>query len=309
MNVAEWQRRLEETFRSGDVIGARLLPIIEMEKACGERLVSTFHGHNVLADSFSDFYIDTLQICSDALPQRWISSLHSYYPYTVLSCVVNFRSVRAAANLFASGYPLDGYRLLRDLKDRAVFLAAIASRATSWSALLGTERVSPSGPLTEQEFRAARKRRLAEERRVRALMLGAKSGLPPEQVAELRLWENLFHYEVHGALLTTVTEGKDWLEGRAPLSIGPVFNETAAAMYMNRTDEIGWMLVRTLPFLQLKPRAFGEDWAQKWAVLDESFRWSVLSLDKLGKPIARAMVALLDAKFSFSADTAYAERA
>jgi len=310
MNVEEWEARLTETFSGpGGVIGARLLKIIEMEKAYGGRLVRTFHGHNVLADSFADFYIETLQKCNQGVHRDELPREYPDYPLTVLDYVVNFRSLRAAANLFTCGYPLDGYCLLRDLKDRAVFLAALAASATSWPALLGAEQFCTSDRLTEQEFQAARKRRVKEERRVRTVMLGARSGLPLDHLAELRRWENLFHYQVHGSSLTIAFEGIGWLRGQEGLSIGPAFNETAAATYMNRTGEVGWMLLRTLPFLQPKPRAFGEDWARKWAVLDESFRVCVLSLDKLGKPIARAIVAFVDARFAFSPDTAYGERA
>jgi len=42
-------------------------------------------------------------------------------------------------------------------------------------------------------------------------------------------------------------------------------------------------------------------------VLDDSFRYDVESLGEMGKPIAYAIIALLDAKFSFSPDSSYDE--
>jgi len=308
MEVSEWQARLEHTFGSGGIVGARLLSIIETERQCGRHLLATFHGHRVLADSFGDFYVETLEKSSQVGRTKGIPSDWRNYPYAVLCYVVNFRTLRAASTLFATGYPLGGYRLLRDLKDQAVFLAALAADRTSWSALLGTKGLRLTGEVSNKDFYVARKARKAEERRLRIATFGAESGLPPDQVAELRLWENLFHFEVHGSALTMASEGRGWLRGEQPLSIGPVFEEMAAATYMDRAGEIGWMLLRTLPFLQPSPRAFGEDWAHRWAVLDESFRFYVLSLDKLGKLIARAIVALVDAKFALSPDASYAER-
>lgn len=308
MDVAEWQTRLEETFLWRGIVGGRIVDIAAVEKECGLLAVQTFHGHNVLADSFMDFYVETLQIAGELALRDAGRDAYPYYRYTLLHYVAMFRRLRAAAILFTYGYPLDGYALLRDLKDRALFLAAVIAGATTFPALLGLKGAARgAASLPEEQYEDARKRRRAEQQRVHDLMLGGKSGLAPGELAELRSWEKLFHEEVHGSHLTMACEGRDWLAGRARLSIGPTFEEISFATYMNRVGEVGWMLLRTLPFLQLRARAFGENWAHKWRVLDESFRFYVEALEALGKPIAGAVVAFLEAKFPFSPDTAYTE--
>ena len=70
-------------------------------------------------------------------------------------------------------------------------------------------------------------------------------------------------------------------------------------MYLNRAVEVGWMLLCVLPFLQVEPRAFGEQWASKWLLLDNGFRLQVKGLAELDKPIGEVFPRLIAAKFNF----------
>ena len=93
-----------------------------------------------------------------------------------------FRRVRACENLLLNGYPLDGYALLRDLKDRAIFLAAIAHNLTTWNALLGFGQGVPvptsrETRLTDAEQQLMKKNAEREEHRLLDLMIRKKSGL------------------------------------------------------------------------------------------------------------------------------------
>jgi len=78
-------------------------------------------------------------------------------------------------------------------------------------------------------------------------------------------------------------------------------------MYMCREGEVAWMLTRLLPLLQTSARAFGEEWAHRWDVLDESFRYYSEDLGKIGKPIGYAIIELVDRKFPFKPDTCSAD--
>ena len=80
------------------------------------------------------------------------------------------------------------------------------------------------------------------------------------------------------------------------------------SMFLNRSLEVAWMVLRIFPFLQLRPRAFGEGWAAKWELLDEPCRLQSESLGDLGKPIGYAFIRFMDAKFPFSPDTAFEDR-
>jgi len=193
--------------------------------------------------------------------------------------------------------------LLRDVKDRAIFLGALAHGKTSFSKLLGEPK---SQITTEKEYPRIVIERKKEERRILDETIRGKSGLPPDAQKALKTWEKLFHEEVHGSRLTFL-EGDDWLRGKKPLPIGPAPNQMSIAMYMNRASEIGWLTVRTFPFLQLKPHAFGKEWTEKWKVLDDSFRIMVESLGKLGKEIGNAFKIFVDIKFSFPEDLHYHE--
>lgn len=310
MDVAEWLTRLENTFGENGIIGRRLLPVMQQERQYGEKIDATFTGHSVLAQCFFDFYIETLEVAAEWRAANEIPRGFSEYSYAYLIYLTNFRSLRAVDILFVRGYPLDGYALLRDVKDRAIFLAAAISGESSFSALRGTKRMTEAGcAIRKEDFEAIRRAREAEERRVLKAMIRENSGLDESVREHLRRWERMFHREVHGSQLT-MSQELPWLRGTEPLSIGPVFREKPAGLYMSTSEQVQWMLLRTLPFLQLERRAFGETWAAKWAVLDDSFHVSLESPTESGRPhpVASAIKAMLDEKFPFSPDTTYVER-
>lgn len=296
MNVAEWQKRIEDNFTVNGVIGGRLLEVLDLEKACGDYFARTFHGQSVLIDSFQSFYIESIE---DALQwvavHGWPTRCENYAPILVYY-VTMFRRFRACENLLLKGYPLDGYALLRDLKDRAVLLAGVAKNMTTLPSLLG---YASAGVLTDDARRKAKKDRKAEERRVVSKFIRKESGLPEEIIKDLEKWEQLFHEEVHGSKLSFATELGDWIRGTAGLSIGPRPKEEPMAMYMNRAVEVAWLLVRLLPYVQLKENAFGAEWHRRHSILDESCRHAQLGLSRLGKRIGDAFIRFVEVKFSF----------
>jgi hypothetical protein len=89
--------------------------------------------------------------------------------------------------------------------------------------------------------------------------------------------------------------------------VGPTFHEQAFAMYMNRASEVGWLILRLLPYLQIQENGFGIDWHRKCAVLDDSFRYMVHGLSNLGKKIGDAFITLVDERFSFGRSLSYFE--
>jgi len=309
MDVSEWQKRLVDTFSTDEIVGKRLMAIIEMEKAYGLHVVNGYHGYRVLTDSFFDFYMETLQAANDWISMNGFPSDVPSYSSVFLFYVMSFRRLRAAENLFLCGYPMDGYALLRDMKDRAICMGAIMNRLGSFSSLyLGERHIDDQEKtLTRDEYIAVSKHRAKKERAVRKQMIGEDSGLTAEQIYELKQWDKLFHEEVHGSRFSYFMEGGPWLKGEKPLSLGPLPEEKTIGMYMNRNNEICWMNLRTLPFLQLEPRAFGKEWARKWYVLDDSFRITVEGLGHMDKKIAWAIIALVDQKFRFSPEEMYFE--
>jgi hypothetical protein len=303
MDVSEWQRRLEENFSVDGIVGGQLLKIGEMERAYGVRYAKTFYGQTVLMDAFQGFYIESINAASEWISNNGWSKDCPNYPAVLWFYVVNFRSFRACENLLTHGYPLDGYGLMRDLKDRAILLAAIAHNITSFPKILGVPNGEVISKLEWPKIKDARK---SEERRVLNRMIRKDSGLPSDVAKELLFWESFFHEEVHGSKLS-YTEGFDWMLGKEPLSIGPVPKTRSMSMYMNRAVEMAWLFTRLLPFLQPVERAFGPRWREKLNILDDSLRFAVQGLSEVGKKIADAFIVFIDAKFSFSDDFHYFE--
>lgn len=305
MDVTEWQNRLEDNFTVGGVIGGNLLEILVLERAYGEYFAATFHGQSVLIDSFQSFYIETLHNALQWVADHgWPEACENYTP-TLMQYVTIFRRFRACENLLLKGYPLDGYALLRDLKDRAILLAGIATHITTHASLHGYGGTKT--PFTYQDWRKARKAAKVEEQRVLGKIIRTQSGLLLDIIKELEIWEQLFHQEVHGSMLSFAIEMKDWVSGTAPRSIGPTPKEAPMTMYMNRATEIAWLLLRLFPYLQAKEAAFDAEWHRRYRILDESFRYAQQDLSRLGKSIGDAFIKLVDEKFSFKQPFYYTE--
>ncbi|HUT69758.1 MAG TPA: hypothetical protein VMW89_03700 [Desulfatiglandales bacterium] len=296
MDVAEWQKRLEDNFTFNGVVGGNLFAIFDQERACGEYFANTFHGQCVLIDSFQGFYVETMRNARDWISANGWPKECEYYPPILVHYVIAFRSFRACENLLLKGYPLDGYALLRDLKDRCISLAGIAQNKTTFPALFGHKGIKCP---TVEDWPQIKKQRKNEEHRVLNLMIRKNSGLPDDIIVELGSWEQLFHVEVHGSTFSFTKELLDWVQGKAALSLGPTPKKDSMAMYMNRACEVAWLLVRLLPYLEPEKSAFGGKWLDKQHILDESFRYMQQSLSKSGKKIGDAFIRFVEEKFSF----------
>src|SRR5579864_2137946 len=267
MTTDEWQKRLEETFTVNGLVGGHLVEVHRREASLGDYLVRTFHGQNVLIDSFQSFFIETLNLLLDQVGENgWPDFKH--YSLTVAYFNTLFRRYRAGEILYYSGYPLDGYVLFRDIKDRALLLCGVLHNMTSIPAIMG---LIPPTPNTADGRKEATRARKTEENRITRLISGKDSGLPSDVIAELKNWDDLFHVEVHGAGFSLAHE-LDLLSKGLANRAGPTYYQSAFTMYINRSSELGWLILRLLPYLQMKDSAFGDEWDRKHAVLDDSFR-------------------------------------
>ncbi len=308
IDVEAWQRRLKRTFNEAGIVGPRLADVISMEAAYGDYVREHMTGYGTLADSFESFFYDTLVKALNQYVDKNATKDAPYQPMYFLGQLTVFRSIRAAENLLYLGYPLDGMSLLRDIKDRAVFFAAWISGLTTYYALNALDLLPKEDDLSVEASRTWRGARGKEENRILQLMLRMASGFEESIKRGLQKWEDFFNFEVHGSHFTMAAEFGGWMRGTEPLSIAPVPKDRSAAGYMNRAAEVFWMVHRTLPFLQLSQGAFGQSWAEKWFVLDDSFRLYQRSFEELGKPIATAVRVFIERKFPFTPATIYIER-
>ena len=303
MTIDEWHNRLADTFTVDGLVGGHLIEVHDRERDIGNHLVRTFRGQNVLIDSFQSFYIETLNLATDLVGQHGWPVRSNSYALAFAQFLSLFRRYRACEILFYSGYPLDGYSLFRDVKDRAFMLAGVAHNMTTLTKVLGDVPVMED--MAAWRKRTARKRKDLEHR-ISKEMYGETSGFSPDIVSILRHWDSLFHEEVHGGRLSLIHEMEFLAKGMLN-RVGPSFHEQAFTVYMNRSAELGWLILRLLPYLQVTERAFGEDWYRKYEILDESFLFMVQGLTSIGKKIGEAFIALVEKKFTFSQPFYYSE--
>jgi hypothetical protein len=304
MNVAEWQRRLENNFTVKGIVGGHLRVVHDNERLCEDYFVQHYHGQSVLIDSFQSFYIETINIARKYIEANGWPKGKQHYAISLLYFVVAFRRFRAAENLLLMGYPLDGYSLLRDLKDRAIILGAIARNISTFPLVFGYSGVNILSEDVRKQWKINREK---EERRILNIMIRKQSGIPEDILKDLNKWEHLFHEEVHGSRLSLFSEMGDLVEGRSKLNVGPIPKDDHMAMYMNRVCETAWLFTRLFPFLQVSPNAFGMEWHRKLDILDDSFRIMQIGLDKIGKRIGAAFIYFVENKFSFNKPFFYAE--
>jgi hypothetical protein len=306
----EWQQKLEDNFSYRGVVGGKLLPLVmEQERLCGAQFIRTFHGHRIHTDSFLDFFAQTLDSTAALRYQIGWPQDTPYYVPCLLGFVTQFRGMRAAEILSVNGYPLDGYALQRNLKDQAIFIGSVVTAISSFPALYGLKRTAGAKqPWSEEDHERVFRDRLDEEARVLDHTIGRRSGLAEEHINALGRWNRLFNVQVHGARLASMREADALVMNKKSFSVGPRIDNGGSAMYMNRSNEVAWMMLRTLPFLQLEDAPFDKSWQEKWTVLDESLRSTVEGLGDLGKKIAPAFIAMIDSKFGASPASRYVER-
>ena len=297
MDVKAWQDRLKQTFNLDQ--RDELNGLFERELFIESTTNETFAGYADLMDSFLKFFIETIHLAFSKIEESgWPKELKEY-PNILVYFVVSFRNFRVCEILCAYGYPFDGYALLRNLKDRTIFIAAIVHEMTSLRAVLGLSTIEEQSSGSEEKWRDIHNRRKTEQIRILNEMIRNRSGLPEEDISELNVWEQFFHEEVHGSLLSFGSDIRSWIEtGRRP-DIYPSFDTTGIAMYINRVCEIAWLFTRLFPFLQITENSFGSEWFEKYKVLDESFRHTEEQLFSIGKVIGRVFINFVEEKFSF----------
>jgi len=307
--VREWQRRLAETFSSNGIVGGRLLwSVIDQEDRAGAQFVEKFKGYRVLIDSFFEFFGESLEHAVKEFGAQEHAS-DKNFSTCLLEFQTIFRAFRAAESLATRGYPLDAYALLRNVAEKAICIGAVADGITSFPKLAGTEGMPRDQKWSPEDVKRIRKARKKEERRIQSSMYGANSCLSAETIHELRHWDDMFDRQVHGSTFSMFGEIGRWMfEAGKPFSLGPVHDDDGSAMYFCRATEIAWFVIRTVPYLQKSSGSFGQVWADRWLVMDESIRFSIDALGLMGKKIAASISELVEKKLRLTPESYYIER-
>jgi hypothetical protein len=304
MTIAEWQKQITGTFTVDGLIGGNLFKVSDAEDNAGNYLIKTFRGQNILFDSFQSFFIETLTIVQQQIVANGWPKDRLNYPVAVASFSNLFRRCRACEVLYGKGYPLDAYALMRDIKDRAFMLAGVAHNMIAFSGIIGAPRAVLSDP--HEYKKQTTKNRKDTEHKITNGLMGKTSGLSADVQEDLKQWDDFFHFEMHGGSVSLTQELLEISKGRIP-QIGPSVVKDAYIMYINRSSELGWMIMRLLPFLQPSEDAFGEDWKHKRQVLDDSFRYMLEGFSNLGKRLGLSFITMVDTKFLFKQPSFYFE--
>lgn len=258
--IAEWQSRIEATFRGpGGIVGERSLALSYYEKQHPLQMLPHLWGFTALMDASQDFLIETLELASmlPPAPDLWNYSAR----------VATFRRLRVALNVFWQGYYHDASALLRSVIDNALLFAALET------GLIAHDDFFPpdAGQLTHDELRKQlEKRRRDADRTLRERLWGIQSGLPTDTQASLREYISLKHLDVHNCETSTVHLFTDAIRDKQWPSVFPVHDENTHSYFANSCICVGWMLIRVFP-LGIKAKPYPDAWHAKWKVLDESF--------------------------------------
>jgi len=302
IDVETWQRRLEDNFSQGGVTGGQLLPLIDAENQYGIDSLA-FAGHRHLADAFYGFFLDSLELAEKQCPGVAPNHRVANWKYLCIEYVSVFKTFRAADNLLIHGYPLNGFSLFRDLKGKIITIGGLIAGHTTYDSFVGFTSANNQSKKTNAK-KISKKRQKATSS-VMKRMFGDMSPLSKKHKKELEEWAELFHAELHNSSLTTALDGPNWMLGKERLPVFPQSHKLAISMYMNRFSEVAWLATRILPYLQLTPNAFGEEWANKWGILDDSFQINVIELENLGKEIGAAFKAFMETCFDFDTTDTY----
>jgi hypothetical protein len=218
-----------------------------------------------------------------------------------------FRTVRATEVICVNGYPLQGYALQRSIKDQVFVLSAVANSMMGFEELFGLSEGGADGARDETNRKMVAPSRMKVERKIRSLIIGEQSGLSKNTQTELLFWDQMFNTETHRGLFTLFKSLECALEGKLD-AVGPSPpNETNDAMFLNRSNELNWMILRLMPFMRRKELEWSDEWRRKWRLLEESFRMMNQGFTDLGKTIPLAHLEMIETKFNFGLDHYYLE--
>jgi hypothetical protein len=308
MDAPEWQNRLQEAFGDDALVGSTLVPIVLAEERYGMAVAAVLPGFSTLSNSFQSFYVETLRALKpSAAPKgaKW------YWPLAFMHISI-FRVFRSAEALLLEGYPLIGYSLLREVKDRAFVFSAVARHLVSLRQACGWEaELGPSASYGQAEYEQTVLARKKIEGKILKETIGTTSGFDKQAQADLKSWNQLFHAEVHGSHLSFAVDLKTWLKNPGPLPVAnELFHQTSVAMLVNRFEEAAWFILRTLAVLQTQVGSFGPEWSRKWHVLDDALRATVAERPGKAREFADRIFQLVEQKFPFVPEnTAYSEPA
>jgi hypothetical protein len=164
MKPAEFVTRLKAIQFEND------LRLLESAENSFRTSMAAYKGYDALATAFTRFFLDTISVYNrDIVPAvtEAVSAEHNQLIEKLVRAFVTLRAARITAH---SGYPLQGFTLLRNIYDDCVLASAAMQGLTNFVELAGVK------PGEDFDPARCRKNRSAVERAVRAKMEDNDSG-------------------------------------------------------------------------------------------------------------------------------------
>jgi hypothetical protein len=293
--IAKWQQRLEETFIGPrGIVGERILRFDEIEQEIFNLMIKKFKGHNVLMDSFLDFYIETLENVAARKKTNW-PTIKMFFTAVHIATLWRLKS---SYSLFWHGYFAEAISLLRAVFENALDMAALKLNIITLEERLSKLTSKDAESLSDKEqAELVRKYNFQNDRKVKRYLIGKESGLNSDAQEDFESFLRLHHNAVHKSTLNIFWTFGPWVRGERSLSLYPTYNEKPLSMCMNFSLFNGWLVLRTLPLLQIEANEFSITWQKKYIILDESFAEAISSFPKR---LGRSVEELVDKKFNFN---------
>ena len=208
--------------------------------------------------------------------------------------------------LASHGYVLRAYAIQRSIKDQIWILCAAANKMASFGELFGWNGMGVKW--SQEDKDRVLKKRVQTEKIIQAKLSGEESGLSERARKELLHWERLFNWEAHRGLFSFLRASDQLInQKKCDLVLGPCQDDLSDGMFLNRSMELNWLTLRLLPFMRRSDTPLNEDWSDRWNLMEASFQFTFNGFSELGKAIAPAFEALMNAKFKFNTGTYYAD--
>jgi len=293
-----FEKQLEDISEHEGVAYGRAHLLFNEEEKHGIECLQ-YKGYLSLSDAFKCHFLLTVELLNIDIRPKITTPLSELYALFIPRLVHSFKSLCGCERLALRGYPYHSYALLRNTLDNNILTSAVFQGITDFYSIEGIEVGK------QPDAKSIMRLRKDTEYEVRRNMTGTKSGLSTTTIDELKKWDAMFDYEVHGARLS-LADSTPWIKGSEPLPVLPEFSENSFAIFMNRYCEIAWMTHRLIPMIQPSGTLLDDEWHKKWIIIDQSFETMVNSLTKqLKKNIGAAVVELVQVKFPYNEKSSF----
>jgi hypothetical protein len=264
MEFEERMDEFEEKFVEDGYIGGALLAVLDSEGVYERWMMDEEKWRHQQVEALQGFVIHTLKLASERFAERPVESKVELFRVLLAWFAAQFRRFRSAELLMSHGYGLVGASLLRDVRDWTISVAALQQGVVTWEDFHGGA-MTLVGSAESADSQARHRRMVSAQRTVKDWAWGESSGL--DNRSDLTSWTRFENQETHGSLVTTLVGFSDWLDGTGGLPIGPDPNSRHHRLYLSRSLEVGQMMLRVLPILQVDA-VMGDEWDERWKLLD-----------------------------------------